>query len=114
MDVQYLHIGGTVGYMDNPRVTPFFGATNGATRFSPDASGLDDETKLSFSLGGGLKIPITDHIGLRFDLRAFVTLLDSDSEIFCVSDAVDSSCRISAQSDTFLQYSAGLGIIAAF
>ena len=114
MSIQYLQIGGTVGFTDNPRVTPYFGATVGATRFSPDTTGLDDETKLSFSLGGGMKIPITDHIGLRFDLRAFITLLDTDSDIFCVSSAAGSGCRVAARSDAFLQYAAGLGITAAF
>ena len=114
LDVQYLHIGGTVGYTDNPRVTPYFGATVGATRFSPDAPGMDDETKPSLSLGGGMKIPITDHIGLRFDARAFVTLLDSDSQIFCVSTGDFAGCRIRAQSDAFVQYAASLGITAAF
>lgn len=114
MDVQYLHIGGVVDFIDNPHVTPYIGATVGATRFSPDAVGLDDETKLSFSLGGGLKIPVTDHIGLRFDARGFVSILDSDSNIFCVSSADVNACRITARSDTIFQYSASLGITAAF
>lgn len=114
LDIQYLQIGGIVAYMDNPRISPFFGATVGATRFSPKGSSLDDETKVSFTLGGGFKVPITDHVGLRFDARAFITLLDTDGNIFCVSDAAGGACAISARSDTFIQYSAGLGITAAF
>ena len=114
LDIQYLHVGGTVAYMDNPRISPYFGATVGATRFSPDANGLDDETKISFSIGGGFKVPITDHVGLRFDARAFITLLDTDGNIFCVSDSQGGACRISARSDTFVQFAAGLGVTAAF
>jgi hypothetical protein len=114
MDVQYLHIGGTVSYTDSVRVIPYFGGTIGAARFSPDASGLDEETKPSFSFGGGLKVPLTDHVGLRFDLRAFISLLDSDSTLFCASGAAGGTCAISARSDTFIQYSTGLGIVAAF
>jgi hypothetical protein len=114
LDIQYLHIGGTVAFMDNPRIWPYFGATVGATRFSPKGTALDDETKVSFSIGGGFKVPITDHVGLRFDARAFITLLDTEGNIFCVSDAAGGACRISAQSDTFVQYVAGLGITAAF
>ena len=30
-------------------------------------------------------MPITDHFGVRLDLRAFVTVLDTDGDIFCVS-----------------------------
>jgi Outer membrane protein beta-barrel domain len=113
MDVQYLQIGGTVSYEEATRVIPYFGMTFGATHFSPDETGLDDETKLSFSVGGGMRVPITDHIGVRFDARAFITLLDTDGEIFCVSSA-GATCRIQAKSDVFLQYAAMLGVIIGF
>ncbi|HEY5807177.1 MAG TPA: outer membrane beta-barrel protein [Povalibacter sp.] len=114
MDIQYLHIGGIVNFTDARHAIPFFGMTVGATQFSPGASGLDDETKLSFSAGGGVKIPITHHFGIRFDARAFVSLLDSDGNIFCVSTAAGSGCAIKAKSDSFIQYTATLGFIAAF
>ena len=115
MDIQYLHFGGIVNFTDVQPVVPFFGLTVGATRLSPDASGLDDETKLSFSVGTGVKYKFTKNIGLRFDVRAFVTLLDTDGSLFCVSTpATGGACAISASSDTFIQYGAGLGLIGAF
>ena len=115
MDIEYLHIGGIVNFTDVQTVVPYFGMTVGATQFSPGASGLDDETKLSFTAAGGAKFRITDHFGIRFDARVFATILDSDSDIFCVSaPATGSGCRISAAGDTFLQYSASLGVFAAF
>lgn len=113
VDVQYLQIGGTVSNPDAERVIPYFGLTVGATRLSPDEVGLGDETKLSFSVGGGFKVPITDHIGVRFDARAFITLLDTEGNIFCQSDS-GLTCRIRAKSDTFLQYSAALGLVIGF
>jgi opacity protein-like surface antigen len=113
MDVQYLQIGGTVSYPDATRVIPYFGMTVGAARFSPDAPGFDDETKLAFSLAGGFRVPITDHFGVRLDLRAFVTVLDTDGDLFCVSDG-GLTCNIRAKSDTFLQYSANLGVTVGF
>jgi len=114
LDVEYLQIGGTVSSPDAERVIPYFGLTVGAARFAPDMSGLDDETKLAFSIAGGFKVPITDHIGLRFDARAFVTVLDTDGNFFCVSDSGGGACAIRAKSDTFLQYSAGLGLTVGF
>lgn len=114
VDIEYLQIGGTVSSPDAERVIPYFGLTLGAARFSPDQSGLDDETKLAFSIAGGFKVPITDHFGVRFDARAFVSLLDTDGNFFCVSDNGAGACAIRAKSDTFLQYSAGLGLIFAF
>jgi hypothetical protein len=114
LDVQYLQIGGTVSNPDAERVIPYFGLTVGAARFSPDVSGLDNETKLAFSIAGGLKVPITERIGLRFDARAFVSLFDTDGNIFCVSDNGVGACRIRSKSDTFLQYSAALGVTVGF
>lgn len=114
LDVQYLQLGGTVSHPDAERVIPYFGLTFGAARFSPDQPGLDDETKLAFSIAGGVKVPITDHIGLRFDARAFVSLLETDGNIFCVSDNGAGACGIRAKSDTFLQYSAALGLTVGF
>lgn len=113
MDVQYLQIGGTVSHPDATRVIPYFGMTVGAVRFSPDAAGLDDETKIAFSVAGGFRVPITDHIGVRLDVRAFVTVLDSEGDLFCVS-AEGLTCAIRAKSDTFLQYSANLGVTVGF
>ncbi len=113
MDVQYLQIGGIVSHPDATRVIPYFGLTVGAARFSPDAPGLDDETKLAASIAGGFRVPITEHFAVRLDLRAFVSVLDTDGDLFCVSDG-GATCNISAKSDTFLQYSAALGVTVGF
>jgi hypothetical protein len=114
LEIQYLQIGGIVSNLDARRVIPYFGMTVGAARFSPDAADLDDETKIAFSAGGGMRIPITEHLGVRFDARAFLTLLDSDGNLFCVSQGGTGTCAIAAKSDTFLQYSASLGVTFAF
>ena len=114
LDVQYLQFGGTVAYPDSShRVVPYFGMTVGAARFSPDGSGLDDETKFAFTIGGGVRVPITDHFGVRLDLRAYGTVLDSEGDLFCVSDG-GLTCRIKAKGDFLLQYSANLGVIIGF
>jgi opacity protein-like surface antigen len=113
LDVQYLQFGGIVSYPDASRVIPYFGLTIGAARFSPDAPGFDDETKFAASIAGGVRVPITDHIGVRLDLRAFITALDTEGDLFCVSDA-GLTCNIRAKSDTFLQYSAALGVTVGF
>jgi hypothetical protein len=113
IDIDYLQIGGIVSHPAAERVIPYFGLTVGAARFSPDGTGLDEETKFAFSAAGGLRVPITDHFGVRFDVRAFVTLLDTDGNLFCVSSE-GLTCRVRAKSDTLLQYSATLGVTVAF
>ncbi|HKE97036.1 MAG TPA: outer membrane beta-barrel protein [Povalibacter sp.] len=115
MDVQYLHVGGIVNFTDVQPVVPYFGITVGATRFAPSGPDLDDETKLSFSVGSGAKYQFNRHFGVRLDLRVYATLVDTNGDFFCVSTpTTGGTCRIRAASDTFLQYSGSLGFIAAF
>jgi hypothetical protein len=76
-------------------------------------SGWDDETKLAFSAATGVRVPIGDHFGVRFDVRAFLTTLKSDDQIFCeVNDGA--TCDIRTKGDTLFQYSAALGFIVGF
>jgi hypothetical protein len=114
VDVQYLQIGGTVAYPQSEHVIPYVGLTIGGTRLSPDAPGLDDETKFSFSVGGGVRFPITRHFGIRFDVRAFITLLDHDGDLFCTSEPPSGTCTIKPKSDTFVQYMGSLGVSFGF
>jgi opacity protein-like surface antigen len=115
LDVEYLQFGGSVSYPDAEytHVIPYIGMTVGAARFSPDGAGLNDETKFAATLGGGLRIPITKTFGVRLDLRVFGTVLESDSDIFCVSSG-GATCRIKVKGDFFLQYAANLGVSIGF
>jgi opacity protein-like surface antigen len=114
LSVEYLQFGGTVAYPEPAnRVIPYFGMTVGAARFSPDGAGLDDETKFAFTIGGGVRVPINEHFGIRLDLRAFGTVLDSEGDLFCVSSA-GLTCRVKAKGDLLMQYSANLGVIIGF
>jgi hypothetical protein len=116
LDVEYLQFGGTVSYPDAEytHVIPYFAMTIGAARFSPDGAGLDDETKFAATIGGGVRIPINERFGVRLDLRAYGTVLDSESDIFCVSSGGAGTCRIKAKGDFFLQYAANLGFTIGF
>jgi hypothetical protein len=114
LDVEYLQIGGTVSYQDAAKVVPYFGMTVGAARLSPSGAGLSDETNFAFSAGGGFKVPVSKHFAVRFDARAFLTLLNTSGNIFCASDNGAGTCAIRAKSDTFIQYQAALGVTYGF
>ncbi|WP_129781427.1 outer membrane beta-barrel protein [Peristeroidobacter soli] len=114
LDVEYLQIGGTVSYQDAVHVVPYFGMTVGAARLSPSGAGMSDETRFAFSAGGGFKVPVSKHFAVRFDARAFLTLLDTSGSIFCASDNGAGTCAIRAKSDTFIQYQAALGVTYGF
>ncbi|NNG47038.1 MAG: porin family protein [Deltaproteobacteria bacterium] len=101
LDIHYLHIGGTYLF-PGERVRPFIGAGLGLTYFSPDGPGLDSEINFSLSLGGGVKIPISKRVGLRFEGRGFLTILPDNTDIFCVSSG-GAACAVRVQGDVFGQ-----------
>ena len=53
LDVQYLHVGGSVEFdPGNRRAIPFVAGGLGVTLLSPDRAGFNDETEFSLSFGG--------------------------------------------------------------
>lgn len=114
IDVNYLQFGGSVSYPEMGALVPYLGMTVGAARFSPSAAGLDSETRLAFSIGTGLRLPLHERFGLRLDLRALISTFDTDGNIFCVAAGGVGTCAIRARSSTLVQYSAALGVILRF
>jgi opacity protein-like surface antigen len=107
--VDYYHIGGTFLFATEG-VQPFLVGTIGATRFSPQQAGLESDTKFSFGIGGGVRIPFTRNFGLRLEGRAYGTVLSNDSSVFCSG----SSCLIHADGTWLWQYEANAGVYLAF
>jgi opacity protein-like surface antigen len=111
LNIDYYHIGGTalVGEGEG-KVKPFVVGTIGATYMAPKGAGYDSVTKFSLGLGGGAKILITDHIGLRLEGRWFGTFFDGSGSAFCANGA----CAINVQGDVFSQFVANAGIVVGF
>jgi opacity protein-like surface antigen len=107
--IDYYHIGGT-WLFNTEGVQPFFVATIGATRFMPQQSGFEDETKFSFGIGGGVRVPFGRHLGLRFEGRAYGTVLSNDSAIFCSG----ATCLIHVSGSLLWQYEANAGVYLSF
>ena len=59
--------------------------TIGATFLEPTEGNYDSETKFSGSLGGGFRFPISEHFQVVLGLRGYLTLIESDTNLFCVS-----------------------------
>lgn len=101
LDIHYLHLGG-VYMFPAEKVRPFLSGGLGATHFVPHGSGMNSKTYFSLSLGGGVKIPITGHVGLRFEGRGFLTILPDTTQIFCVSSG-GAACAVNVQGDVLGQ-----------
>jgi hypothetical protein len=113
--VEYLHFGGTALFpQESEWLVPYLSMTIGATRLSAQGGGYDAETKFSGSLGGGLRVPINDNIAATLGLRGYLTLVESDTGFFCVSDSNGGSCLVKSSGSTFFQGEALLGLTVRF
>ena len=107
LNVEYLQ-GGVIQEVGSEKSRFFVSVLAGATRFAP--LGFDAETKFSLSLGGGLKFFPARHVGLRFDARAYMTFIKSDTDAFCVSG----TCLFSYSGSHLWQGDFTAGLILAF
>ena len=107
IDIDTIQIGGTYG-TEGENVNPFVAAGVGVTHMSPEQG--DAETRFSFSLGAGVKVPLSENIGLRIEGRGFATVFDGSGSLFCSNG----SCEIQAQGDTMWQFSAFSGVAFSF
>lgn len=114
VDVEYLHLGGTVPIGSRERAQPYFAAGLGATRFSASGAEARDRTRLSGSLGIGVAIPLAAHAALRLEARGYLTAMDTDTAIFCRSDDGSAFCRITASGSTLFQAEALAGFALRF
>ena len=115
LSVSYLQFGGTLFFpQDNDFFVPYMSLTIGATLMEPDYGGYDSETMFSGSFGGGFRIPFNDNVSLNLGLRGYLTLIDSDTSLFCVSDAEDAGCLLRSSGSTFFQAEGQLGLSVRF
>ena len=114
LNVEYLHIGGTLAVNDELPIKPYIAGGFGLTRFSPQTGNGGDDSRFSMSLGGGLKLPVTKHFGVRLEARGFVTFVNSDSAFLCVSDAQGGACTVKVKGNAFIQYELLAGAAFAF
>ena len=109
VNIEYFHLGGTYGQATG-KMKPFVVGTFGATHMTPEGEGLHAETKFSLSLGGGVKLYLSEHVGIRLDARWFGTLFNGSGSAFCSGGA----CLINVQGDVLSQFTANAGVILAF
>ena len=82
------------------------------TRLQPGEDG-NSRTRLSGSLGLGLRYAATQHLSLRLEGRGFVTLMNNDA-VFCKSDQSGLICRVHGNGTTFIQGEFLAGVAFAF
>ena len=109
LTIDYLHIGGTTPISDEGSYRTFMSGGLGFTYLSPDLTGLESDLRASFSIGVGLKYPVTENIAIRLEARALATLFNSNAALFC-----SGGCSLSVNGSLFTQIEALAGLVFRF
>jgi hypothetical protein len=113
--VQYLQFGGTAFFPnDRNRFLTYLSMTIGATMLEPTEGNYDSETKFSGSFGGGFRFPFNDRLAVSLGLRGYLTLIESDTDLFCSSTSAGSGCLVRSSGSTFFQTEGQLGFTFVF
>ena len=114
INVEYLHIGGTLVADDEILLKPYVVGGLGLTRLTPEPGRVSDNTRFSVSLGGGVRVPFSQNFSLRLEARGFLTFVNTDSSFFCSSSSAGGFCAIRGSGSTFIQYELLAGAAFAF
>jgi opacity protein-like surface antigen len=109
IDVEHYFVGGTYQWETDTPALPFVSAHLGGVRF--DVPGFNGETQFGWSLGGGVKLPLAKHVGLRFDGRWVSTFLNGSTALYCNSAGF---CAIAAEGTYFGQFEVTGGVTIRF
>jgi hypothetical protein len=103
------YMAGAVEERDYGR-TRFFGvALMGATHFVPGVSGYRSTALFTIGVGLGVKHLLTDHLGLRADVRGFYALTSSGGGLFC-----SGGCLFAFSGSGLVQGDVSAGVVLAF
>jgi opacity protein-like surface antigen len=77
IEVTYYHVG--VLYQWNlEHASPFVVGGIGLAKLDPDVPGSSSDERFSASVGGGIKLQVSEHVGFRFEGRGYWTNTDTD------------------------------------
>jgi hypothetical protein len=114
MTVQYIHVGGTVLLTDEKGLSPYIAGGIGATVFEPGGSPGGSSARFSASLAMGLRWSFNQRFAVRVEARAFGTLMNPETQLFCRSDQAGASCLVQSRGSGFFQGQALAGAVFAF
>jgi hypothetical protein len=114
LNIEYLHLGGTLTPDPSVPLMPYVIGSMGITRFAPSAAGTSDETRFSLGVGGGLRIPTRSRIEILLEARGFLTFISASTSFFCSSGATGGVCALRGHGSSFWQYELLAGASYAF
>ena len=109
LTIDYLHIGGTTPISNKEKLQTFVSGGLGFAYLSPDLIGLESDLRASFSIGIGLKYPISKNVAIRLETRGMATLFNSNSALFC-----NGGCSLTVNGSLFWQAEVLAGVAIKF
>ena len=109
LGVTYYHLGGNVPVSDGALPLWVTGGL-GLTQLSPDDKDLTNETRFSMNIGLNTQFSISENVSFRLGGRIYGTFFNSDSAVFCGSDA----CKVYISSNLWIQSEVNAGLTFKF
>ncbi len=110
VDIEYFHFGGTLLFEQPQGFATFVSLTAGVTRLEGSPGRYSTENEFSASLAGGLRFAFSEAVHASFGVRAYWTLVDSNTGLVCVSDPPEGTCLITASGNSFWEIEALAGL----
>lgn len=113
VDLHVLQLGGTYQW-EGEVARPYLAFTLGGTHVRTSSNGSDSDTFFSGSIGVGMKFLPTSRIGIRVEARAYGTLVDNNTKLFCSTGPDQNICAIQLEGKMLSQVETFAGITVRF
>lgn len=107
--VAYVHLGGVNHFDGVAGQGPYVAGGLGLTHMNPGLQGTSSRVRASMNVGVGYQLPLGKTLSLRTELRAYVTLINSQGSFFC-----SGGCVVQIRGDTLTQVEGMAGLSLAF
>ncbi|HEX9160842.1 MAG TPA: hypothetical protein VF980_03970 [Thermoanaerobaculia bacterium] len=81
--VTYYHGGLTIPFDQSRNATPYFIVSAGVANLDPIIRGVSPSNRFSASAGIGVKVPVSDNMGVRLEGRGYFTSLGGNNPANC-------------------------------
>ena len=113
IDLHVLQLGGTYQW-EGEVARPYLAATLGGTHIRTSSAESRSDTFFSGSIGVGMKFLPTSRVGIRVEARAYGTLVDSNTKLFCSTGPDNNVCAIQLEGKMLSQVETFAGITVRF
>ncbi len=112
-NIQVLQLGGTY-QGSGATVRPYLALTVGGTHIKATANGSQSDTFWSGSIGVGVQVNPSSRLGFRLEARAYATLINSNTDLFCQTGPDTNVCAIRIDGTVMGQFEAFAGVVFRF